>query len=335
MTESSCRAMAAPCISIIVPTYNVRKYFVKAIQSLRSQTLKDIEIILVDDGSTDGTYEMCLRQQAEDPRIRVMRMEQNGGVSAARNLGLSVARGAFISFVDADDWVEEDMMEYLLQLIMENNADISTCEFCKEYLDGKSEIHGSHKSYPADYMHVVNAINYGKEFTPYLVDKLYKRELLKGLYFQTGISIGEDYRFLMEVMLRNPVVMRGGECKYHYQQLNGSATHKGFESIEGTRRNIAGYQSAFELLCNEDERFRKSALAYYMLQEMAVITSMVKSGKYNDILMKNVQSEIRKYLKEYLTLTRVPAYLKICALFLSIHEKLLILPYRLLAHLVK
>lgn len=326
------KTAAAPDISIIMPTYNVEKYFSKAITSLRLQTLQNIEILLIDDGSTDKTYEMCLLHQKQDKRIKVIRSVRNCGVSAARNLGVAAAKGHYIAFVDSDDWVEPDMMEYLLKLLESKNADIATCEICKEYPNGKKKVTGSHKSYLATQISIIDAIHYGGDFTPYLVDKLYRRELLDGLRFQENITVGEDYRFLMEIMLKNPLVVHGGECKYHYQQLKGSVTHRGFESEKNTIRNRLGHKDTFDMVCNYDPRLRNGALAYYILQEMAVVISMVKSNRYDKPIIKSVQRRVRKYIKDYVRIKQVPSYLKICAALLCLHEILLLLPYRLLFH---
>jgi len=326
---------SAPSVSVIIPTYNVKKYFQKAIGSLRKQTLQDIEIILVDDGSDDGTYEMCLQQEKEDSRIRVLRTEHNHGVAAARNQGLSAAKGRYISFIDSDDWVENDMLEYLLRLLQDADADIATCEVSKEYLDGHCKVEGSHKRYRTDGNRVIDEINYGGDFTPYLVDKLYKRELLETLKFRNGVSIGEDYSFLMEILIQNPVVMRGGECKYHYQQLSGSVTHRGFRNNQNTYKNRRGQKDTFRLLVEHDERLKDGALAYYVLQEMAVITSMEKSHRYDKRMIGSVRREVRKHLSDYLALRRVPFYLKCCAVLLSFNENLLLIPYRLLSCIVR
>ena len=109
------KSFMVPTISIIVPSYNSEKYLAKVIRSLCHQTLTNIEIILVDDCSTDNTYELCLFYQKQDQRIKVIRLERNKGVSAARNMGLSLATDGYIAFVDSDDWIASDMMEYLLK----------------------------------------------------------------------------------------------------------------------------------------------------------------------------------------------------------------------------
>ena len=107
--------MELPKVSIIVPCWGVEKYLDRCVESLVNQTLTDIEIILVDDGSTDNCPAMCDRWAEKDSRIKVIHKE-NGGLSSARNAGLDACTGDYIGFVDSDDWIEPDMYEYLLNI---------------------------------------------------------------------------------------------------------------------------------------------------------------------------------------------------------------------------
>ena len=117
-------------ISVIVPVYNVEKYLVQCINSILNQTIKNLEIILVDDGSLDNSGKICDEFSKKDDRIVAIHKENNG-LSSARNAGLEIANGNYIGFVDSDDWLDEHMYEILLKLIKENNSDISCCDFFK------------------------------------------------------------------------------------------------------------------------------------------------------------------------------------------------------------
>ncbi|MBR1540013.1 MAG: glycosyltransferase [Clostridia bacterium] len=118
--------MEEELISIIVPVYKVEKYLDKCINSIVSQTYKNLEVILVDDGSPDSCGKMCDEWTQKDTRIKVIHKE-NGGLSDARNFGLDCAKGKYIQFVDSDDYIEKDMIEFLYKNLKENNADISIC----------------------------------------------------------------------------------------------------------------------------------------------------------------------------------------------------------------
>lgn len=320
-----------PIISVIVPVYNVEAYIRKSLKSIMRQSLKNIEIILIDDGSEDGSYQICREEADEDGRICVLQTKHKG-VAAARNKGLEAAKGEYISFIDADDWLEEDMLEYLHRHLTAAGADIATCEFAKEYPNGKRTIQESHSSYEIQGNKVIDEINYNGEFSPFLFNKLFRRKLLEGIHFHEGVSLGEDYSFVMEVMLRYPLIVRGGECKYHYLQRPGSVSYQGYCSRRDVYRNRKNYKDTCRMLEEYDDELKNGALAYYILQEMAVIISMVKSGSFNKMLMKSVQKEVRENLQKYVEIKRVPLYLKFCAVLLSINEQLLILPYKALFH---
>ena len=129
--------MNSDLISIVVPIYNMEKYLDKCVNSIISQTYKNIEIILVDDGSTDLSYDICEKYKKLDNRIKVYH-KTNGGLSDAKNFGIKHASGKYIGFVDSDDWIEPMMYEILYKNIKEKNADIAICGRYIDYENGKS-----------------------------------------------------------------------------------------------------------------------------------------------------------------------------------------------------
>ena len=115
-------------ISVVVPVYNVEDYLDRCVKSIISQTYENLEVILVDDGSADGSPVMCDSWAQKDPRIKVIH-KPNGGVSSARNAALDAATGDFIGFVDSDDWIENDFYELLMKSLAENGSDIAFCGY--------------------------------------------------------------------------------------------------------------------------------------------------------------------------------------------------------------
>ena len=333
--SESHRGSRSPVISVIVPVYNCASYLEATIDSLRSQSCENIEILLIDDGSTDTSASIFRMASAKDSRIRFFQLDCNRGVSAARNVGLREARGVYLSFVDADDRVEPDMMEYLLCLLRNSGASVATCGIYMDYSDGRAIPVGFPKEYRTDGHSAIEQLNLGRNFTPYLVDKLFPRCLLADLSFQEGVSVGEDYRFVICVLLKNPSVIHGGAYKYHYVQHPESVTHRGLGNLRMFYRNRQNYRVTYEMICKCDPSLETSALAYYILQEMAVITSMVKSGQYNHKLAGSVQRQVRKHLRSYLAIREVPLYLKVCALLLSVDDRLLVLPYRAVCRCIR
>ncbi len=131
--------MANPLISVIVPVFGVEAYLIKCLDSIIHQSYSNLEIILVDDGSTDSCPQICDEYANKDSRVRVIHKE-HGGLSSARNVGLDVARGDYIAFVDSDDWLELDMYEQMMTAAIENQADLVTCDVNK-WMFGKNSYH--------------------------------------------------------------------------------------------------------------------------------------------------------------------------------------------------
>jgi len=122
--------MKSELISIIIPVYNVEDYLARCLESILFQSFKDFEVLLIDDGSTDGSGKICDAYAQNDTRIRVIH-KVNGGVSSARNVGLNNANGQYISFVDSDDFVHPCFLEFLYNSIKSSKADISICDYEK------------------------------------------------------------------------------------------------------------------------------------------------------------------------------------------------------------
>ena len=203
-------------ISIIVPVYLVEPYLEKCIESIINQTIKDIEIILVDDGSPDDCGLICETYAKIDKRIKVLHTE-NHGLSAARNIGLKEASGEYIGFVDADDWIELDMYEVLLEKMKNSNADICECSFWYESsvsqkLNLRDSIYRGKESLIALHNGQINDVVW---------NKLYKRKIFKTISFPKDHNC-EDI-FTMHLLLaqaKNVVVL--SDLKYHYRQHSDS-----------------------------------------------------------------------------------------------------------------
>ena len=172
-------------VSIIVPVYNVEKYLSKCIDSILAQTYKNLEIILVDDGSKDNSGTICDEYSKKDKRIKIIH-KPNGGISDVRNHGLKIATGDYIGFVDSDDYIAEDMFETLVSLLEKNDADISIVSFY-EYYNGK--LIGVRENENVEIMNKVEAIKellIDRKIQSYTWNKLFKKELFDGLQFPVG-----------------------------------------------------------------------------------------------------------------------------------------------------
>lgn len=170
-------------ISIIVPVYNVEKYLKDCIESILKQSMQDFELILVDDGSTDSSGTICDRYAEKDSRIKVVHTK-NGGLSAARNAGIEIARGEFVAFVDSDDYVLPEFIEQMYKKILETDADICECNF--SYLKNQKIINS--RRLPEVALDSLNAIRrmFAPPYAGYVNtwNKLYRRKLFDKVYFR-------------------------------------------------------------------------------------------------------------------------------------------------------
>ena len=219
-------------ISVIVPVYNTEKFLNKCIESILNQTYKDIQIVLVDDGSTDGSGEICDSYSLKDDRVDVIH-KKNGGLVSARKAGLMASKGQYVGFVDSDDWIEPDMYEKLYNSLIENEADISMCgRFEDSDFSSKPVYHGIAKGlYKGSRLinevfpkMIVNEQFFEWGLFPSYWDKLFKREVIKDYLFSVddGIVMGEDAAGVYPCLLNTNSICVLKDCLYHYRQTSNS-----------------------------------------------------------------------------------------------------------------
>ncbi len=209
-------------VSIIVPIYNVEKYIEKTVGSLILQDYDNIEIILVDDGSPDNSAQIIDRLQKKDSRILVIHKE-NAGVSSARNAGLRAAKGAYVMFVDGDDWVEKDYVSYFVDLIENTGCDVAmNRNNFSEYNKRSSD-----SVYSVDAEKAIEWIYLGKVFVA-VWNKIYKSSVLKqnGICFDESIWYGEGMLFNIDCLQHVDRVAIGEKCVYHQTPNMDSAMRK-------------------------------------------------------------------------------------------------------------
>ena len=218
-------------ISIIIPVYNVENYIERCIDSLISQSYINLEIILVDDGSTDKSGEICDRYAVVDNRIKVIHIK-NSGRGEARNIGLSQANGQYIGFVDSDDWVEKDLYKYMIENIEETKADISICAYyeCLDDIKNKKMLY--EKSFVCtgkEALHYTMSNVIGVYWLNIAIwNKLYKKAVVENIRFR-----GREYEDIMynaEVLYSARNVSYINKCLYNYRlSRKGSIITEGFQ----------------------------------------------------------------------------------------------------------
>lgn len=205
-------------VTLIVPVYNVEKYLDKCINSILVQTYQNIEIILINDGSTDDSPAICDKFARKDSRVHVVH-KSNGGVSSARNQGLNVARGDYVMFIDSDDWIEKDMVESMLNVAEDNNAQMVLCDI--NWIDSNEEISTEvHSYFENDTVDVLEGKDiYYKFFlkSTQMCDKLWNKHTINGIRFNEDVAYGEDVKFILETIVNAERVAMLPEKKYNYR----------------------------------------------------------------------------------------------------------------------
>lgn len=231
-------------ISVVIPIYNCASTLNRCMDSLFRQTYTDFELILVDDGSTDASGALADDYAARDSRVKVIH-QKNSGPSRARNVGMDAATGEYFCFVDSDDVVEPDYLEYLITNLRENNVDIATCGVWHEDVDGAER--GKKRVFPAHIAEAAEILRpYRPTFQSYPYCKLFRRRALtledgSLLHYQEDIRIGEDRLFWCEAILKNGRAWISSAQKYHYIYYTSSLYHsrdydKSYEDYVGRCR---------------------------------------------------------------------------------------------------
>lgn len=211
-------------VSILVPVYNVEAYLPQCIDSILAQTYTNLQVVLVDDGSTDSSWLVCKAYEEKDDRVEAFHKE-NSGVANTRNFLLEKVKGDYVLFVDSDDWIESDMVEKLLKIALRYDADVVNCgnvindTFCNK-ADTSIEVLQQEEAIKLFLEH--------KRFRGSLWNKLVKASLLHNLKFHCGISLGEDALFCWDVLQRIKNLVITTQEYYHYRMCDGSLTHSSF-----------------------------------------------------------------------------------------------------------
>lgn len=285
-------------VSVIVPVYNVEKYMRKCIDSIINQTYTNLEIILVDDGALDRSGEICDEYAQIDPRIKVLH-KKNGGLASARNAGIKIATGEYISYIDSDDWVETEFIEILLRGCQDNNAQMSVCRY-RECFD-ESELKSVEK---------INTLVWkGKEAVRHRIEdesiygistsawnKLYSTKLIEGMEFPEG-KYYEDIVYAIEAMLKSDKVAYTNATLYNYRcNRKGSIMNEGF--------NARIVTDELPLMLQRNEIIRKYGLeniADLVDRNFCIRVIEVFRQLYNETHIANKEilfNECRKYFEE-------------------------------------
>lgn len=225
-----------PTVSIIIPIYNAADYLQTCLESIAAQTYKDFEAILVDDGSTDGSRNICLDFQKKDPRFHYI-YKENGGVSSARNAGLDMAKGEWITFVDADDWVTQDYLEtvqdyspqaditFFGETTISNNQEVQKTILPDRYCNERKAVEET--------IYELKCGKYGDVFG-WTWDKIFRAEIIRqnNIRFQETIRFREDEIFTLEFCRYITSIRVSEKLLYFYRISNNGLTSKGLQKSD-------------------------------------------------------------------------------------------------------
>lgn len=285
--------MNGKLVSIIVPVYNVERYICHCIESIMKQTYTNIEIFLVDDGSPDKCGLICDDYAQMDYRIKVIHKE-NGGLSDARNVAIDVANGEYITFVDSDDYIVKDYIEYLVDILEKNDADISGC-CAKRYYEGEED----KETIKID-KRVLNFTNlealednfYQKHILNNAWGKLYKRELFEEIRYPVG-RLYEDLGTTYKLISKSKKIVWGLSEKYFYLQRDNSIMARKF-SIKNMDRILMS-EELLEFTKAYFPEIEKAAISRNFVSNMQVLRELPLEEKLFENEYKLIENNIRKF----------------------------------------
>lgn len=277
-------------VTILIPVYNVEQYLPQCIDSIINQTYNDLQIVLIDDGSKDGSWAVMQKYAAKDSRIEIYHQE-NQGVAITRNHLLEKIEGDYVLFVDSDDWIELDMVEFLIKQAEEEDAVFVTCSVVKN--DTLSRIESNKKDLWNQEKAVFEFLRH-VSFNGSLWNKLLKSSLLHNLAFHSGISYGEDALFTWQVLQRVDKVVVTDKQLYHYRMNESSISHGSYGE-----EKMSGHL-VWKQLAEDTKRFwpqyKKVAEANYAISDMWQLYYAAKSNYPKDVHIGLFQETVRSHL---------------------------------------
>ena len=286
-----------PLISIIIPCFNAEKTLEKCLKSVVQQSYANLEIIIIDDGSTDETSLIYNKFQSNDERILVLK-QQNSGVSKARNTGVKAATGDYICFVDSDDWAELNYCSELYSLLVGENADISIVEASYEDENGNvlcSKPISDEKIFDGNRALVL--LLEDQEIQSHPWGKLFKADLLKNVHFPKNLKCFEDYSTLFKIFNKAVKVVKSNEKLYHYIQREDSLSHN--LSPATAYQFFLAIMEVFEFWRNSAKVGDRNKIIKNIVRKLLMVLKRITRNTKEDE-MKSEKEEIRRAFNSFL-----------------------------------
>lgn len=277
-------------VSVLIPAYNVEKYISQCLESVCSQTHRDLQIVVIDDGSKDSTLAVVTRLAEKDDRIEVI-SRKNRGVAQTRNELLDHAIGDFILFVDADDWIEPDMISIMVALSEKNDVDLVMCRNVKGDIDADK---GSYEVTSWGRAEILKKFIQHRELTGALWNKLIRRDLFDGIRFNPEIGYGEDAMVMWDLLNRVEKMVATNRQFYHYRMNDSSISHQG---LSESKMSVI---TVWEYICSsglaKSNNLIQKAKARYGA-EITLLLYEAVDGENNEAVKSRIKI-LRKKLKK-------------------------------------
>ena len=301
-------------ISIIVPVYNVEAYLERCVESILKQTYTNLEILLVNDGSTDKSGELCDKLALRDHRIRVIHKE-NGGLSDARNRGIDEASSNLIGFIDSDDYIDEDMYETLYRQMVASKADLSMCGHYDVYHQIPEKQVAEIKTWELMPEEAIKMVMEAKILSVTAVNKLYKKALFEQLRFRIG-KIAEDAFIMVDLIHQCSKIVATNEKKYYYVHRENSITTQKFSLkflnvIEAYEQNAKMISENYPDLY--DVAIMRLNWAYFYVLDRLLVDNDFKDKVLEDRLISYLKKNKKSILMDSrFTRARKMSFLALC-----------------------
>ncbi len=296
-------------LSVIVPIYNVEKYLKKCVDSLINQTYHNLEIILVDDGSTDSSGKIADEYKEIDGRIKVIH-KTNGGLADARNKGLDVATGKYVAFVDSDDWIDFNTYEYSIDMMEKNNSDMFVFRAINCYNGQSCEVKNTNN---CEIIKNKDIFDYWGIIGRGVCDKVFIREYWNDIRFPFG-KTSEDIFVIYKLMAKAKVTILSSNIYYYYRQRLGSISKNRIVRMD----SYEAYVNAREFIKNNYSNSYNKFMKNYVTNCMGLYNSIILYDK-NNKFKKDMFEEI-KINKDYILKNNVSLMKKV-QLYILLHFK--------------
>ena len=280
----------SPLVSVLLPVYNVEAYLPQCLDSVLSQSYRHLQVVLIDDGSTDHSWDVCCSYAQKDNRVETYH-QKNQGVAETRNHLIDKIKGDYFLFVDSDDWIESDMVESLLSYVERDDVDLVNCgSVINETVCDKNST--TIDVWPQE--RAIHAFLRHKEFRGSLCNKLVKSSLLHNVRFHCGISLGEDALFCWHILQHTKSIAITNQQFYHYRMVDNSLTHANFGP-----KKMSAY-IVWDTISSEAlkwwPKYADVARARFCIEMIILLRSAAQSQHPYDESVRKLQKVIKEYM---------------------------------------